>query len=74
MANIRIKCAQIVQTVLEDKVFFGDFKTQIAAKDLPFANMLILTALRHWVGLNRLLNSFLNKKIPNKLKIYYFNF
>lgn len=66
MANIRIKCAQIVQTVLEDKVFFGDFKTQIAAKDLPFANMLILTALRHWVGLNRLLDSFLNKKIPNK--------
>ena len=66
MANIRIKCAQIVQTILEDKVFFGDLKTQIAAKDLPFANMLILTALRHWVGLNRLLNSFLNKKIPNK--------
>ncbi|MBR1904382.1 MAG: methyltransferase domain-containing protein, partial [Alphaproteobacteria bacterium] len=66
MANIRIKCAQIVQTVLEDKVFFGDLKTQIAAKDLPFANMLILTALRHWVGLSRLLNSFLNKKIPNK--------
>ena len=66
MANIRIKCAQIVQTILEDKVFFGDLKTQIAEKDLPFANMLILTALRHWVGLNRLLDSFLNKKIPNK--------
>ena len=66
MANIRIKCAQIVQTVLEDKVFFGDLKTQIAAKGLPFANMLILTALRHWVGLSHLLNSFLNKKIPNK--------
>ena len=46
MANIRIKCAQIVQTILEDKVFFGDLKTQIAEKDLPFANMLILTALR----------------------------
>ena len=66
MANIRIKCAQIVQTILEGKVFFGDFKTQIAAKDLPFANMLILTALRNWVGLNHLLDLFLHKKIPNK--------
>lgn len=66
MPNVRIKCAQIVQTVLEDKVFFADLKPQIAAKDLPFANMLILTALRHWVGLNRLLDSFLSKKIPNK--------
>ena len=55
-----------MQTVLEDKVFFADLKTQIAAKDLPFANMLILTALRHWVGLNRLLDTFLSKKIPNK--------
>ena len=66
MSNIRINSAQIVQTVLEDKVFFSELKKQIAEKDLPFANMLILSTLRHWLGLNQILDSFLQKKIPNK--------
>lgn len=66
MSNIRINSARIVQTILEDKVFFSELKKQIAEKDLPFANMLILSTLRHWLGLNQILDSFLQKKIPNK--------
>lgn len=69
MTNLRINCAQIVQTILEDKVFFSELKKQIAEKDLPFANMLILSTLRHWLGLNRILDSFLQKKIPNKHRL-----
>ena len=66
MSNIRINSARIVQTVLEDKVFFSELKKQLPEKDLPFANMLILSTLRHWLGLNQILDSFLQKKIPNK--------
>lgn len=66
MQNLRIKAAQVLQSVLEDKVFFGELKKQFSEKDLPFANMLILTALRRYVALRAVLHSFLSKKIPNK--------
>ncbi len=66
MQNLRIKAAQTLQSVLEDKVFFGELKKQFSEKDLPFANMLILTALRRYVALRAVLHSFLSKKIPNK--------
>lgn len=66
MPNLRTKCAQAVQTVLENKVFFAELKNDFAAADLPFANMLILSTLRYWVGLEKILNSFLKKKIPHK--------
>lgn len=64
--NIRIKCAKIVQTIIEDKVFFSELKAQADEKDLPYINMAVLSTLRNWVGLNALLDSFLSKKIPNK--------
>lgn len=66
MQNPRIKAAQALQSVLEDKVFFGELKKQFSEKDLPFANMLVLTALRRYVALRAILHSFLSKKIPNK--------
>lgn len=66
MQNLRIKAAQALQSVLEDKVFFGELKKQFSEKDLPFVNMLILTALRRYTALQAVLRSFLSKKIPNK--------
>lgn len=66
MANQRLICAKIVQKILEDKIFFGDLKTQISEKDLPFCNMLILTVLRRLTALQQILRHFLNKKIPHK--------
>lgn len=66
MPNLRIKCAQAVQTVLENKVFFAELKNNFSAAELPFANMLILSTLRYRVGLEKILNSFLQKKIPHK--------
>lgn len=66
MQNLRIKAAQALQSVLEDKVFFGEIKKQFSENDLPFANMLVLTALRRYVALRAVLHSFLSKKIPHK--------
>lgn len=66
MQNLRIKAAQTLQSILEDNVFFGELKKQFSEKDLPFANMLILTALRRYVALHAVLHSFLSKKIPHK--------
>ena len=64
MQNLRIKAAQALQSVLEDKVFFGELKKQFSEKDLPFANMLVLTALRRYVALRAVLHTFLSKKSP----------
>ena len=69
MANPRLNSAKILQTILEDKVFFSEIKKQIPEKDLPFCNMLILTTLRNWCGLNVILRKFLQKKIPNKHRL-----
>ena len=66
MNNPRVEAAGIVQTILEDKVFFGDIKQQIAEENRPFINMLVLTGLRYWPGLNDILRNFLHKKIPHK--------
>ena len=66
MPNTRIKCAKALQTVLEDKVFFAALKNDFTAQELPLANMLILSTLRYWVGLNKILQTFLQKKIPHK--------
>ncbi|MBR1600634.1 MAG: RsmB/NOP family class I SAM-dependent RNA methyltransferase [Alphaproteobacteria bacterium] len=69
MADIRLQCAQIIQKILENKVFFGELKDSITEKDLPFANMLILTSLRYHNALNAVLKKFVAKKIPHKHKI-----
>ena len=66
MADIRIKCAEVIQKIFEKKVFFADLKNTFSDKDLPFANILILTVLRYWQGLNGVLKSFVRKKIPHK--------
>jgi len=66
MPNLRIKCAQVLQTILENKVFFAELKDNFSKDELPFANMLILTSLRNWAGLKNVLRFFLKKKIPHK--------
>ena len=66
MPNPRIKAAQILQSILEEKIFFGELKKQLSEKDLPFINMLMLTTLRRYEALQVVLASFLSKKIPHK--------
>ena len=60
--NIRRRCVEILQRILEEKIFFNGLKAEIEEKNLPFANMLILTALRHLVTLKQILHKILNKK------------
>ncbi|MDO4161912.1 MAG: RsmB/NOP family class I SAM-dependent RNA methyltransferase [Pseudomonadota bacterium] len=69
MQSLRIKAAQTLQSILENKIFFGELKKQFSEKDLPFINMLILTTLRHYTMLQAVTNSFLRKKIPHKHRI-----
>ena len=69
MPNPRLSSAKILQKILEEKIFFGDLKKQISEKDLPFVNMLVLTALRKLMGLKQILNGFLSKKIPHKHRL-----
>ncbi len=69
MANPRLISAKIIQKILEEKIFFGDLKKQIPEKDLPFCNMLILTALRRLTAIKEILRGFLQKKIPNKHRL-----
>ncbi len=66
MQNPRINAARILQSILEEKIFFGELKKQLSEKDLPFINMLVLTTLRYYETLQVVLTSFLSKKIPNK--------
>ena len=69
MPQLRIKCAKILQQILENKIFFAELKKQFSAEELPYANMLILTTLRQWVRITTEVKFFLRKKIPNKHRI-----
>lgn len=69
MTNPRLISAQIIQKILEEKVFFGELKKQIGEKDLPFCNMLILTVLRRLTALKQILNGFISRKIPHKHRL-----
>ena len=69
MADIRIKCAEIIRKIMEDKIFFAELKKTLPEKDLPFGNMLILTTIRHWQALSFILKKFVSKKIPHKHRL-----
>jgi len=67
--SLRIQCIQTLKKILEDKVFFNTLKSDFKAQDTAFANKLILTALRRKTVIDKLINSMLVKKIPQKNKI-----
>lgn len=67
--SVRTKSVEILQTIIEEKVFFNTLKDQISPKDLAFANMLVLVSLRHYNGLQKLIGSFLKKPLPASRQI-----
>lgn len=69
MTDIRLQCARTIQKILEDKIFFSELKREFSENDLSFANMLILTSLRYWVALNKILSQYIHKKIPHKHRL-----
>ncbi len=64
--SIRLQCIQILKKILEDGVFFNSLKEQIANKDKPFANHLILTSLRRKSVIDETLEKYLKKPIAKK--------
>ena len=69
MQNPRIISAKILQSVLEDKVFFSDLKQNIEEENRAFVNMLVLSTLRNLIPLQKTLANFLKKKIAHKNRI-----
>lgn len=69
MQNPRIISAKILQSILEDKVFFSDLKPEIEEENRALVNMLVLSTLRNLVPLKKTLANFLKKKIAHKNRI-----
>ena len=69
MHNPRIISAKILQSILEDKVFFSDLKPEIKEENRAFVNMLVLSTLRNLAPLKKTLANFLKKKIAHKNQI-----
>lgn len=69
MQNPRIISAKILQSILEDKVFFSDLKPEIEEENRALVNMLVLSSLRNLVPLKKTLANFLKKKIAHKNRI-----
>lgn len=66
MQNPRLICADIVQKILEEKVFFNTLKGLIDKENLPFVNALVLDTLRNLTALEKLLGKYLKRKIAHK--------
>ena len=72
MAVLRKQCVEILYQTVEKRQPLSAVKALFEKKDLPFANMLLLTTLRRMEILRQILEKFLHKKIPEKNKeIYY---
>lgn len=67
--SVRQDCVLILQKIVEEKAFFSNLKNELNENDMPFANMLVLTVLRHLPGLQNILNRFVRRKIPAKNKV-----
>lgn len=69
MNDPRRLAVETLQNILENKRFFNEIKKEeafAAQKEQAFLNMLILTALRRLVFLQKVISAFAAKKLPDK--------
>lgn len=70
MTDTRRVAAEMLQNVLENRVFFSEVKNQkeeASSSDSAFINMLVLTCLRHLAFTKRSLKQFAKKKLPENV-------
>ncbi len=67
--SLRFQCVQVLQKILEGKIFFAELKNDFKPNDTAFANELILTALRRKAVIDEALNTLLKKKIAQKYNV-----
>lgn len=65
----RSQCVEILEQILEQKIFYNNIKADIDEKNTAFCNIVVLNALRHLTGLEKTIKQFLIKKIPQKNRI-----
>lgn len=69
MPSPRLSAAEMLRDILEKKLFLSDVRSVLdsfSSQDKAFANMLLLTALRHLVYLEKVLSTYVKKKLPAK--------
>lgn len=67
MTEPRRIAVEMMQKILDEKVFFSDAKLsrqELSPQDSAFVNMLVLTTLRHLVYIKKALKNFVKKKLP----------
>lgn len=65
MSDSRQIAVTILQKIINENLFFSDAKEQLQVsehKDISFINMLVLSALRHHVFIQKTLHKFIKKK------------
>lgn len=62
--SVRRLSVRALEQIISDKVFFNAIKETFEAKDLSFANMLILSALRYFNPLRKIVSAHLRKPLP----------
>lgn len=75
MIDPRLIAAETLQNVITNKVFFSEAKNANDIrehKDFAFINMLVLTTLRHFTYLEKLLKKFVQKPLPEKAAFAHF--
>ena len=71
MSNARQISVEIIQQILNDKVFFSEAKSELKAEenaDISFINMLVLTTLRRLTFIKKVLYQFIKKRATPNLR------
>ncbi|MBQ8870560.1 MAG: RsmB/NOP family class I SAM-dependent RNA methyltransferase [Alphaproteobacteria bacterium] len=62
----RLQCVEILETVLNKKVFYSALKDRINPENLAFCNKLVLLTLRNLCAVEKIIKQFVTKKTPQK--------
>ena len=68
----RIECVEILENIFNQKVFYNTVKNKISPKNMAFCNMLVLSVLRNYGALDKIIAKFVIKKFTPKNKILKF--
>lgn len=68
----RFECVEILKNIVNQKLFYNAIKAEITPKNMAFCNMLVLSVLRNYSSLEKIVEKFVIRKFSKKNEILKF--
>lgn len=68
----RFECVEILKNIVNQKLFYNAIKAETTPKNMAFCNMLVLSVLRNYSSLEKIVEKFVIRKFSKKNEILKF--